>query len=149
MNRHLAIIFCFGTLSAVALIGLRADESIRRHSEAPQTVVSIDDLLTQRRDALAEALQSRLAVYKAGRITADRTIEINDQILDVELELSDTDGAKMKAYTTHLRMARDIERVAIAQLNNGTGTSYHALEAKAQRLLAEINLAQMKSSSDR
>ena len=144
MNRHFAIIFCFGTLSAVALIGLRGDDSILRPAEAPQKVVSIDDLLTQRRDALAEALQARIAVYKSGRITADRAIEINDQILSAELELADTDGAKMKAYTTHLRMARDIERVAIAQLNNGTGTSYHALEAKAQRLLAEINLARMK-----
>lgn len=135
MNRQTVFLVFTGLLFTASLAGLRQTFA---DPVAEPKVASLNNLVQQRRDCLADALKSYLAGFRSGRAPVHPLLYVNDQLLEAELELDQDEASRKKAYVTYLRTATDVERLAQAGLNAGTGTRQEVLVAKAQRLRAEI-----------
>ena len=143
MNQKTFSLLFAGTLLAVAVWGLRVGPSTKPAQE-PEVSGDLDDLLKQRRDCLADALEATRQEFAVGRSSPAMTLYLSTELLDAELEVTKDQEARKQAHVAHLNVTQDIERQAAARMQNGTGTRQDVLTARAARLLAEIRLARLQ-----
>lgn len=106
---------------------------------------TIKELLTQRRDTLAERVKVLKRQHTAGTMTVDSFLSARDQLLDAELELATGTEQRLKLYRERLNNMRKLEDAVKQRFEVGAGTLESTLSTTAARLQAKIDLLREQS----
>jgi hypothetical protein len=104
------------------------------------TQAKVQRLQEQRRDVLRAALAGREKLFQTGQTTLEAVVNASNQLLNAELEMAPTDGARIAAHQRHFEKARMWHELTKVRQAAGRGTAVEALEAQAVVLAAEIGL---------
>ena len=69
---------------------------------------------------------------------------LSTEFLAAELDLTKDPAARKQARLAPLKVTRELEKFAAANLQHGTATQQDMLTAKAARLLAEIQILRLQ-----
>lgn len=146
----------FVTVSCAALpsgiaVAAPADESPRASSDAPRSEtgpvkdpvgVSPDrlrKLLIERRDTLRKLVDTQQAMYKSANGSLESVIIASNRLLDAELELA-SQAERIAILEEKVRNARTLEDFVDGKYRSGAGPLTEVLEARSDRIDAEIQL---------
>ena len=108
----------------------------------------LKSLMEERRDALDKAVTILSSMYRVGTATFDQVVSAMAKLADAELELAKTKDERIAVYRKQVESWRDAEKVCQARLQAGTATEVNVLEAKSERLKAEIQLLRERGAGD-
>lgn len=100
----------------------------------------VKKLLKLRRDTLKRMMEARMKMFQAGRGTLDSMLETSRQLLDAELELAATQPERVAAHLDYFKVACQIDELCTARYKAARSTETERLQARADRLAAEIGL---------
>jgi hypothetical protein len=97
-------------------------------------------LRKERRDALRDAVDVAMALYRKARIEQGPVLRITNTLLNAELDLAPDRAARIALREQTIKQLRSIEELAVTRKEAARGTQIEILEAQADRLQAEIDL---------
>jgi outer membrane protein TolC len=106
-------------------------------SRAPARLKS---LLRERHDVACKYYELRYRQFLAGRGTFDILLQASRELLEAEIDLSDTSEVRVEAWTNHLRRMKDLEAFVTAMFEAGRVSQPDKEQARIYRLSAEIGL---------
>ena len=114
-------------------------------AEAPATapVGGLAGLRQQRIDTLCQASDMVRRMYEQGLQTSAQVLRIDRMLLDAQLDAVATDKARAEILGKALTVARQQEALVSDQVRAGAAGPLAALEAKAERLRVEAQLAEL------
>ena len=126
----------------VATVVLGARAGSKRKPDA-----KLKELLKERLDTLRELVKVTEAGYRTGKVSFDRLHEARRALLRVELEMCDSDKARIAVLEKTVVLAKEFEKTARARFETGNATQSDVLLGRAARLEAEIALERAKSKA--
>jgi len=96
------------------------------------------------RETLRQVFDQRLAEFKSGRSNPIGAMRLNTQLYESQISTVNADQ-RLATAGQYVTRAKQIEQIANDNLKNGTGTSTDALEAKAARLKAMLELPKFQN----
>ncbi len=102
-------------------------------------------LKQERVETLRKASDLAHTLATQGAITWDESSRVDQRLLDAQLDAADSADARAKILQAALQVARDQEDLAARRQRSGYVSSLVPLEAKADRLRIEIELAKAGS----
>ncbi len=100
----------------------------------------IDPLLNELIQAARRRLSAQRDYYRAGRITVDRYIAASSELARIELLAARTETERTAIRRRHVQLAKEIESVEKAKLDEGQSTASEFAEAQQGRAQAEFDL---------
>lgn len=97
-------------------------------------------------ETLRKAFDSRLAEFKTGRVGPIGMIRLNTQLYEAQSMSTVGGDQRFAAAGQYMDRAKQIEKIANDNLNSGRGTIQDALEAKASRLKAMLELSEFQET---
>ncbi len=133
-----------GLSLAMGLVVLALVWPQRTLGQEPSSKPSSDiaSLHRQRIATLQQACDYVHAMYDQGQITADEMFRVDRRLIDAKLDATTAPAERIQLLQRALDTARKQERIAAEHERAGTGPALDALDAKAERLRVEIQLAQ-------
>jgi len=107
---------------------------------AKDTVAQVESRLKERRDTLQRLVQILENGYRMGTVDFTRVASVAGKLADAELDLAKNKDERIAACRKQFEWCRGAEKVCQARFESGTVTESDVLEAKAERLKAEIRL---------
>lgn len=141
MNRSAFAIV--GLIGCGALIGLSVSAGLAQPAAEVRgpDLERIAALRKERRDALLEAGNVAEQMYRAGRSDYATLMRLKAELLNAELDLAPDHFGRVAVRKRLVEQFREMEREVAARVNAGNAVASDALEVKAARLKAEIDLA--------
>ena len=96
--------------------------------------------MKERRDALKERVAGLEVLIKTGKVAPIQLIEARDALLTSELELAKTENDRITLLELRVANFKQGEEYFIALKSRAEANETDVLQAKTQRLLAEIDL---------
>ena len=133
------------TAGLLLLIAVFAPLALHAQSDDPAGANGSESSIQQElRDTLKQAFDQRLAEFKSGRSNAIDAIRLNTQLYEAQISTVSAEE-RLASTRQYVNRAKQIEQIANDSLKNGTGTSTDALEAKAARLEAMLELPEFQN----
>lgn len=132
-------------ITSAALVTSLVLVALQVHSDEPgqrpaSPSVASSDLEFELIKTLRQAFEESVAGYRQGIVAVHEPIRLSGDLYQQELARADASDRRIVAEA-YLERASDIERIALAALADGVGTSTARLEAKADRLKAQLEIA--------
>lgn len=126
--------------AALAAAGVAAAIASAQQSAQPAADATIRELLTERRDVLAQRVELLERLHEQGAIDYERLFSARDQLLEAELELATDKSERIALLGQRVEQMRTLEELLESRFGGGQVTETAALEATAARLQAQIEL---------
>ncbi|MBI1249416.1 hypothetical protein GC197_16445 [bacterium] len=136
-----SVLFGLSVMFVAACISIgmtQADEATDKQQAEKQP--SIHDLLEERCETLEQVVEMRVALVARGTVPPESVIGSQIDLLNARLELADTQARRIELMKQRVDCYKKLEEVQQAHLMNATGTRIEVMDAKAERLEAEIEL---------
>jgi hypothetical protein len=109
-----------------------------------------EDVLMRRLvESARRRLEAQTAYYKEGRITIDRYLDASSQLMQAEIQASQTRDARIAAARAHLARLKQVEANERQELETGRGTSADVAETELRRIQAELELRTAENPTGR
>lgn len=135
---------CLLLLIAGAWVGSGATDSSLARAQEPKDA-KIKELLKERLDVRKGLVEGTKAAYLLGKTTYAELAQANSRLTTAELELCTTDKERVAVLEQAVAIAKDYEKVAEQQYKAAQATHASVLNAKVNRLEAEIALERTKA----
>lgn len=107
----------------------------------------LNRLLEERRDTLQHLVKVNQLRFESGRLDgADDVIRASNLLLEAELDLAASRDERTALHQQLVDNMRKLEAIAEARVRTGQAGTEDHLEAKAARLLAQIQLERAKQA---
>ena len=144
-------IVTLGFLAAAG--GLVAQDTYKREQNADEKQTGSDSKVRQlqkeRLAVLKEIAADKNGRYQQGHLTADDALQATAEVLKAELELADSDDARIRVLAQLVQIAKELEDINDQRFKAGRCPPSDRLAAKANRLEAEIELERAKAKAKR
>ena len=104
----------------------------------------LDELLKQRRDTLARAVDLQIAYYRDGNCDFEEVITAQRNLHEAELDAAKTREQRVAILEKQLKSAQQSVAVAKTKFENGAGGETDMLQAKADLLHVKIRLVRQR-----
>jgi hypothetical protein len=134
-------------IAAMMLVSsARAQERVAPTSkdQGDESLKKVKALQQERIDVLKKQVELLTALFKNARVSHDDVLDAMEMLLNAELEVAETDTARIKLYKNLVDTLRQREVLAERHQQLGRATELRVLKVKARRLEAEIRLEQAK-----
>lgn len=138
-----------GVVSVLALLVAVATPYAKDGPEAAGSAADIRELLTARRDVLAQLVDVQRQRYMTGATGFESVARSRMELLNAELELASTAAERVATYESLLQTANELDRAVQQRYQAGEGGLNELLESKALRLKAEADLLKERLAIDR
>ena len=135
--RKSTLIFLFAVFAAgfLSIIPLKAQQRGREaKNNSAKLVAALQDMRTTSKQLAAIYKQA----YQAGEIGIQQLITAQRELLKVELKLAKEPADRIKVLSQLLQLAKDAEKIAMAQYKSGQATKSDVLQGRIARLHIEV-----------
>jgi uncharacterized protein YlxP (DUF503 family) len=140
--------FDAGTVSQADLLDATAERlkmEIRLLQEkAGDKQGQVESLLKERRAAVRKLVEILVSQYQVGTVDFNRVAYAMDRLADAELESAKNKEERIAACQKQIELRLDVEKSCRARIDAGSASEADFLDAKAERLTAEIRLLREK-----
>ena len=135
--RKSTLIFLFAVFAAgfLSIFPLKAQQRGREaKNNSAKLVAALQDMRTTSKQLAALYKQA----YQAGEIGIQQLITAQRELLKVELKLAKEPADRIKVLSQLLQLAKDAEKIAMAQYKSGQATKSDVLQGRIARLHIEV-----------
>jgi hypothetical protein len=134
----------------VLLCALLPVSAIQAQDKPPakDPAAQLRSLMEERRDTLDKAVQVLLAQYRVGTVDVERLASAMSRLGEAELDFAKNKDERIAVCRKQVEVCRDFEKICQGRRDAGTVTDADVLQAKAERLKAEIQLLREQGSPD-
>ena len=135
--RKSTLIFLFAVFAAgfLSIFPLKAQQRGREaKNNSAKLVAALQDMRTTSKQLAALYKQA----YQAGEIGIQQLITAQRELLKVELKLAKEPADRIKVLSQLLQLAKDAEKIAMAQYKSDQATKSDVLQGRIARLHIEV-----------
>ena len=137
--RTAVLLLVLGSMLSTASIALAQE---KQTPEITSTASKVVDLQVERRKVLSEVAEIANIHFKNGAVMYDTVCEAEIKLAAADLPLAQTANARQAIHKRKIEWLQKLEDYREVQFKNANGGRVEYLNAKADRLQAEIDMLQ-------